>query len=78
MSQVRIVEQNYFEFFNALRAASDNGSKIEPRDKEVPSFDLLALPANNMEPRGRVCIWSVLRACLCGPPKQVVGREAGG
>lgn len=34
MSQVRIVEQNYFEFFNALRAASDNGSKIEPRDKQ--------------------------------------------
>ena len=34
MSQVRIVDQNYFEFFNALRAASDKGNKIEPRDKE--------------------------------------------
>lgn len=34
MSQVRIVEQNYFEFSNALRAASDKGAKLEPRDKE--------------------------------------------
>lgn len=34
MSQVRIVEQNYFEFSNALRSASDRGTKLEPRDKE--------------------------------------------
>lgn len=34
MSQVRIVEQNYFEFTVALRAASDNGTRIEPRDKD--------------------------------------------
>ncbi len=34
MSQVRIVEQNYFEFTNALRSASDRGTKLEPRDKE--------------------------------------------
>ena len=34
MSRVRIVEQNYFEFTTALRAASDNGNKLEPRDKE--------------------------------------------
>lgn len=33
MSQVRIVEQNYFEFTNALRAASDRGNKLEPHDK---------------------------------------------
>ena len=33
MSQVRIVEQNYFEFMAALRAASDRGERIEPRDK---------------------------------------------
>ena len=33
MSQVRIVEQNYFEFSNALRAASDRGNKLEPHDK---------------------------------------------
>ena len=30
MSRVRIVEQNYFEFSAALRAAADNGTKIEP------------------------------------------------
>ena len=35
MSQVRIVEQNYFEFTNALRSASDQGSKLEPRDKDA-------------------------------------------
>lgn len=34
MSQVRIVEQNYFEFSAALRAAADSGSRIEPRDKD--------------------------------------------
>ena len=34
MSQVRIVEQNYFEFTAALRAAGDTGDRIEPRDKE--------------------------------------------
>ena len=33
MSQVRIVEQNYFEFSSALREASDRGNKLEPRDK---------------------------------------------
>lgn len=33
MSQVRIVEQNYFEFSAALRAAADSGSRIEPKDK---------------------------------------------
>ena len=35
MSQVRIVEQNYFEFQNALRSASDRGEKLEPRDKDA-------------------------------------------
>lgn len=35
MSQVRIVEQNYFEFTNALRSASDRGNKLEPRDKDT-------------------------------------------
>ena len=34
MSQIRIVEQNYFEFSAALRDASDTGNKIEPSDKE--------------------------------------------
>ena len=34
MSQVRIVDQNYFEFTVALRAAADKGKRIEPRDKE--------------------------------------------
>jgi hypothetical protein len=34
MSQVRIVEQNYFEFSAALRAAADAGTRIEPRDKD--------------------------------------------
>lgn len=34
MSQVRIVEQNYFEFSVALRSASDRGNKLEPQDKE--------------------------------------------
>ena len=34
MSQVRIVEQNYFEFSSALRAAADSGTRLEPRDKE--------------------------------------------
>ena len=33
MSQVRIVEQNYFEFTNALRSASDRGNKLEPSAK---------------------------------------------
>ena len=33
MSQVRIVEQNYFEFTNALRSASDKGNKLEPSAK---------------------------------------------
>jgi hypothetical protein len=33
MSQVRIVEQNYFEFTNALRSASDKGNKLEPNAK---------------------------------------------
>jgi len=34
MSQIRIVEQNFFEFMAALRAAGDAGTRIEPRDKE--------------------------------------------
>ncbi len=34
MSQVRIVEQNYFEFTAALRVAADKGDRIEPRDKD--------------------------------------------
>ena len=34
MSQVRIVEQNYFEFTSALREAADAGSRIEPNEKE--------------------------------------------
>ncbi len=34
MSRPRIVEQNYFEFQAALRAASDKGERIEPRDKD--------------------------------------------
>ncbi|MDH3349938.1 MAG: hypothetical protein OEM51_00205 [Gammaproteobacteria bacterium] len=34
MSQVRIVEQNYFEFTAALRAAADSGDRIEPREKD--------------------------------------------
>jgi len=34
MSRVHIIEQNYFEFSNALRAASDKGTKLEPRDKD--------------------------------------------
>lgn len=34
MSQVRIVEQNYFEFAAALRAAADSGQRLEPQDKE--------------------------------------------
>jgi len=34
MSQVRIVEQNYFEFSAALRSAADSGDRIEPVDKE--------------------------------------------
>jgi len=34
MSQVRIVEQNYFEFSAALRSAADAGNRIEPQDKE--------------------------------------------
>jgi hypothetical protein len=34
MSQVRIVEQNYFEFTAALREAADNGYRVEPREKE--------------------------------------------
>ncbi len=33
MSQIRIVEQNYFEFSAALRDATDTGNKIEPHDK---------------------------------------------
>ena len=33
MSRVRIVDHNFFEFKNALRSASDTGSKIEPTDK---------------------------------------------
>ncbi|MDJ0908246.1 MAG: hypothetical protein QNI99_03565 [Woeseiaceae bacterium] len=35
MSQVRIVEQNYFEFTNALRSASDRGQKLEPSNKDA-------------------------------------------
>ena len=35
MSQVRIVEQNYFEFTVALRTATDSGNKLEPRDKDA-------------------------------------------
>ena len=34
MSQVRIVEQNYFEFTAALRSAADNGKRVEPKEKE--------------------------------------------
>jgi hypothetical protein len=34
MSRLRIVEQNYFEFQSALRAAGDSGERIEPREKE--------------------------------------------
>lgn len=34
MSRPRIVEQNYFEFQSALRAAADNGERIEPQEKE--------------------------------------------
>ena len=34
MSQVRIVDQNYFEFSVALRDAASKGTRIEPRDKE--------------------------------------------
>ena len=34
MSQVRIVEQNYFEFTAALRTAADKGCRIEPREKD--------------------------------------------
>jgi len=34
MSQVRIVEQNYFEFTAALRSAADRGNRIEPKDKD--------------------------------------------
>ena len=34
MSRIRIVDQNYFEFSSALRAAAGNGSRIEPRDKD--------------------------------------------
>jgi hypothetical protein len=34
MSQIRIVEQNYFEFTSALRSAADNGNRIEPKEKE--------------------------------------------
>ena len=34
MSQVRIVDQNYFEFSVALRDAGSKGTRIEPRDKE--------------------------------------------
>ena len=34
MSQVRIVEQNYFEFTAALRSAADSGDRIEPKDKD--------------------------------------------
>ena len=33
MSRLRIVEQNYFEFQSALRAAGDSGERIEPSDK---------------------------------------------
>lgn len=33
MSRLRIVEQNYFEFMSALRAAADNQERIEPSDK---------------------------------------------
>ena len=35
MSRVRIVEKNYSEFTAALRAASDDGRKLEPVDKEA-------------------------------------------
>lgn len=34
MSQVRIVDQNYFEFTTALRDAASDGTRIEPRDKD--------------------------------------------
>jgi hypothetical protein len=34
MSRLRIVEQNYFEFLSALRAAADNRERIEPSDKD--------------------------------------------
>jgi hypothetical protein len=34
MSQVRIVEQNYYEFSAALRDAADAGNRIEPHEKE--------------------------------------------
>ena len=34
MSQIQIVEQNYFEFTAALRSAADKGTRIEPRDKD--------------------------------------------
>ena len=34
MSQVRIIEQNYFEFTAALRSAADRGNRLEPRDKD--------------------------------------------
>ena len=34
MGQIRIVEQNYFEFSAALRSAADSGTRIEPRDKD--------------------------------------------
>jgi hypothetical protein len=34
MSQIRIVEQNYFEFSAALRSAADSGNRIEPQDKD--------------------------------------------
>lgn len=34
MSQVSIVEQNYFEFTSALRSAADKGCRIEPVDKD--------------------------------------------
>ena len=34
MSQVRIVEQNFFEFSAALRTAADSGCRIEPQDKD--------------------------------------------
>ena len=35
MSRVRIVEQNYFEFQAALRTAADEGTRIEPKDKDL-------------------------------------------